>query len=67
MCFKKPSHLNQIEDIFHNITDTFEMSEGGVFCPDCHGDKIHPLKQAKNFLFCLNSNIYIYICKKNCT
>lgn len=25
MCFKKPSHLNQMEEILHNITDMFEM------------------------------------------
>lgn len=63
MCFKRPSHLNQMEDILHNITDTFEMSESGVFCPNYHRAKINPLKQGKN-LFCLSNNIYIFICKK---
>lgn len=34
MCFKKTSHLNQMEDILHNTTDAFEIHESGVFCPD---------------------------------
>ena len=53
-----------MEEILHNITDTFEMSENEVFFPDNHRAKNHPLKQVKNFLFCLRNNIYIFICKK---
>lgn len=44
MCFKKTSHLNQMEDILYNITAAFEICESGVFCPDNQRVKIHQLK-----------------------
>lgn len=50
MCFKKTSHLNQMEDILHNMTDTFEICESEVFCPDNQRAKIHHLK-VRTFYF----------------